>query len=110
MKQFFIFLFAISLQANAQTIINYGAWTGTASCNAFSAATNVPVTINGSAGTVTHLSTVAQPKWDATNNVVELDGAISNGQPLGTEYRIAYSFALRHRQPLPLLLQPTQSR
>lgn len=71
----------------SQTIINYQTWTGASGCNIFSSSTNVPATINGTNGTIPHLTAIGQPTYDNTDKCVKLDCNIINGsQNRGTEY------------------------
>lgn len=78
---------------NAQTVINYQTWTGASGCNIFSSQKNVPATINGTAGTIAHLTAIGQPSYDNTNKSVNVDCNIYNGSlPYGTEYRTTVNF------------------
>lgn len=53
------------IKLSAQTIIDYQAWNPSSPpCNLFGSATNVPATINGSSGTVAHLTAIGQPQYD----------------------------------------------
>lgn len=86
MKLLLILLFAFTLQATSQTVINYQTWTAASGCNIFSAST----TINN----IVHQSTIGQPTYDATNHAVSLTGQFNPSTMVytGTEYRIAYNF------------------
>jgi|GEM_PF-2978322 len=83
----------------SQTVIDYQAWTSYSGCNIFSdpnnASTviNVPATINGTAGTVAHLTAIGQPTYDNANKTVNLDSRIvNNSMNHGTEYRMTVNF------------------
>jgi hypothetical protein len=93
----------------AQTVIDYEKWTGASGCNIFVTGTNssnpvdVPANLNGSSGTLPHLSTIGQPAYDGTNKAVslrcfaEID---ANGNTIGfkgTEYQISYTFKQGYR-------------
>lgn len=79
----------------SQTIINYQTWTGASGCNIFASSTNVTATINGTNGTVAHLTAIGQPTYDNVNKSVNLVSEIINGsQNQGTEYRTTVNFKL----------------
>lgn len=83
----------------SQTIIDYQSWTSSSGCNIFSdpnnasTVVNVPATINGTAGTVAHLTAIGQPTYDNANKTVNLDSRIvNNSLNNGTEYRMTVNF------------------
>lgn len=88
-----LLIVGLSSKGNGQTVINYQTWTGASGCNIFASSTNVPATINGSAGTIVHLTAIGQPSYDNANGSVDLDCNIFNGsQNNGTEYRTTVNF------------------
>lgn len=96
---FLLLLLFFSSISFSQTIINYNTWTGASGCNIFSdpnnASTviNVPATINGTNGTIAHLTAIGQPTYDNANKTVNLVSEIVNSsQNQGTEYRITVNF------------------
>lgn len=99
-KAIFLLMFTLCTSfLFSQTIIDYQAWTSASGCNIFSdpnnASTviNVPVIINGSAGTIAHLTAIGQPAFDNTNKSVNLDSRIvNNSMNHGTEYRMTVNF------------------
>jgi hypothetical protein len=95
MRLLTLFFFAFISTVNAQTVIDYQTFSS-AACNIFASATNVAATINGSSGTITHLTTLGQPQYSTPSSAVSLDGNSSSGQRNGADYRIAYNFQQYH--------------
>lgn len=77
----------------SQTIIDYQTWTGASGCNIFASPTSVPATINGTNGTITHITTIGQPVFNSLNKSVDLESKIVNvSQYQGTEYLLLVDF------------------
>lgn len=59
----------------SQTVIDYQTWTPPSPlpCNLFGTALNVGATINGSTGTVAHITNIGQPTYNGTDKAVSLD-------------------------------------
>jgi|GEM_PF-1262880 len=79
----------------SQTIIDYSTWNPSSPpCNLFATSTNVPATTNGTAVSIAHQSTIGQPTYNTTSQVVDMGCQTTNSGSiiLGTEYQIAYNF------------------
>lgn len=64
----------------------------------FNTATNVPATINGTNGTIQHLTLIGDAKYSTSDQSVQLDNRYVNPSDIrGTKYRIAYNFKVGHR-------------
>lgn len=85
-------LLSITINLNAQTIVNYGSWNGASGCNIFANSTNVPSSVNGNNSNMAHLTAIGQPVYDNVNKSVNLDSRINSGQNQGTEYRMTVNF------------------
>lgn len=101
MKAKFIipFLFTICslffISAHGQNVtIDYQAWNpASPPCNLFSSPTNVPATIDGSAGTIQHQTKIGQPEYSTSDKSVMLECNYNGGNPTeGTRYRLSYNF------------------
>lgn len=86
-----IYLFCCTL-IQSQTVLNYQTWTGATGCNIFANSTSVPASINGAAGSITHLTAIGQPTYNNFNNAVSLSSQFVNFQNRGTEYRTTVNF------------------
>ncbi|MEO8820901.1 MAG: T9SS type A sorting domain-containing protein [Ginsengibacter sp.] len=106
----FYFLKSVSF---SQTIINYQTWTGASGCNIFSSSTNVPATINGSNGSIPHLTAIGQPTYDNIDKCVALDCNIINGsQNQGTEYTTTVNLKQGYSYKITInaaIIKPTQT-
>lgn len=91
-----IFITLIQISISAQTIVaDYQNWNPSSPpCNLFGSSTNVPITINGNASTLAHLTNIGQPSYDAVTRSVNLDCsfAVNSAVSQGTQYQIAYAF------------------
>jgi hypothetical protein len=76
------------------TTINYQTWNyPNPPCNVFGTLVNVPATVNGTSGSLGHLTNVGQPQFNNSAKQVELSCAISSsGVYTGTQYQINHNF------------------
>jgi hypothetical protein len=89
-----------SLIAFSQNVtINYQTWNPSSPpCDVFNTATNVPATINGTNGTIQHVTLIGDAKYSTSDQSVQLDCSYINASDIrGTKYRIAYNFKVGHR-------------
>lgn len=88
---------AISFSQNVT--INYQTWNPTSPpCDVFNAATNVPATINGTNGTIQHVSLIGDVKYSTSDQSIQLDNNyVSASDTRGTKYRLSYSFKVGYR-------------
>lgn len=82
-----------TVYSQTTTIINYQTYNASG-CNIFANGVNVPVTINGTNGIISHITTIGQPTYDSTYHSIELNAVTesSNSVIKGTEYKVSVSF------------------
>jgi len=92
-------LLATGIAFSQNVTINYQTWNPPSPpCDVFNTATNVPATINGTNGTIQHVTLIGDAKYSTTDQSVQLDNNyVSASDIRGTKYRIAYDFKVGYR-------------